>query len=204
MNSHQSTPDTVERVLTDAGYVLTPRGGGLMSYCKDCPDGKDFISITYEGEENNTTGSNPNAQDYSISRESHTTMGYLQSNDEMDLQTALTTAATLMQRGSIGSAGICGETVEDLISVSSYVVYDKHTLGFIIPHSEFPRLGVLASKITDGGTHNPNNGPIPLSADASLRQATPNDFKYFRVHSGGYFDNCRFEDFTDEDAGTDD
>ncbi|WP_336107804.1 hypothetical protein [Thalassospira sp. CH_XMU1420-2] len=198
MTSQDTENKSSESMLIAAGYVLTPRGGGLMSYCKECPDGQDFISIAYEGDENSAAGSDPSAKDYSISRESRTTMGYLQSSDEMDLKTALDTASTLMQRGSIGSAGICSNTVDDLLNVSRYVVYDGHTLGFIIPHDEFPRLGVLASKITDGGTHNPNNGPIPLSPDASLRQATPNDFEYFRVHSGGYFDNCRFEDYSDE------
>lgn len=67
----------------------------------------------------------------------------------------------------------------------TYIVLNEHTLGYLITPG---LLGVLSGSVFSSG-HNPLNGPVVISPGIdTVRPATREDFKSFRVCSIGHLD----------------
>ena len=67
--------------------------------------------------------------------------------------------------------------------MSKYVVKNENTLCYRQEGSEL--LGVLAGSVLRGG-HDWRNGPVSVDEDDLLRDATLDDFKFFRVDPTGH------------------
>jgi len=66
---------------------------------------------------------------------------------------------------------------------TQYLVGDEHTLVYKYPGQLM--MGVLAGSVIRGG-HNPLNGCVVASQFKTLRPATVEDFKFFRVSHKGH------------------
>jgi hypothetical protein len=66
---------------------------------------------------------------------------------------------------------------------TKYLVCDEHTLCYAYPNQLM--MGVLAGSVIRGG-HNPMSGCVFPSQFRTIRDATVEDFKFFRVSHKGH------------------
>jgi hypothetical protein len=72
------------------------------------------------------------------------------------------------------------------------VVFNNHTLGYILP--ELPnRLQVLQASVLRGATFKVHDESIAIGLNDSYRLATAKDFADFNFHFGGFQNNPDYE-----------